>query len=66
MFPKNANVVATVALAGLGFDETKVRLFADSDTSRNTHRIQAQGPNVDFDFVTSAGPLPNNNGVECG
>ncbi|MEQ3625357.1 MAG: aspartate dehydrogenase [Celeribacter sp.] len=59
-FPKNANVVATVALAGLGFDNTSVRLVADPAAQRNTHRIVAQGPNFDFDFTSSGGTMPDN------
>lgn len=60
LFPKNANVVATVALAGLGFEETTVSLIADPAVTRNTHRVQVAGDNVSFDFETSSGTLPNN------
>lgn len=59
-FPKNANVVATVALAGLGFDATTVQLIADPSATQNTHHIQASGPIVSFDFTTSSGTLPSN------
>jgi aspartate dehydrogenase len=42
-FPQNANVAATIALAGVGFDWTRVELVADPDRSTNQHQILAEG-----------------------
>lgn len=42
-FPKNANVAATLALAGIGFELTRVQLVADPHANGNTHLIEAHG-----------------------
>jgi aspartate dehydrogenase len=42
-FPQNANVVAAVALAGLGFDRTQVRLMVDPTATTNQHAVTAVG-----------------------
>jgi len=59
-FRKNANVVATVALAGIGFEHTKVTLIADPAAQGNTHEITASGGGYAFQFSTSGASLPQN------
>jgi len=39
LFPKNVNVSATLALAGIGFDRTKVRVVSDPAVKKNMHRV---------------------------
>ncbi len=43
-FPKNANVAALIALAGIGFERTRVRIFADPSLTTNLHSLRATGP----------------------
>lgn len=59
-FPKNANVVAAVALAGLGFDRTEVRLTADPASPGNRHEIRATGPFGVIEVGVTARALPDN------
>lgn len=59
-YPKNANVAAAFALAGVGFDRTTVRLIADADVSANIHEVEAQGDFGSFTFQISGQSLPDN------
>jgi aspartate dehydrogenase len=42
-FPQNANVAASVALAGVGLDRSEVAVVSDPAATRNRHEIDVEG-----------------------
>jgi aspartate dehydrogenase len=59
-FPQNANVVAAVALAGIGFDRTHVHLMVDPQSTGNMHILEARGPFGEISASVLARTLPDN------
>jgi aspartate dehydrogenase len=50
LFPANVNVAATVSMAGIGPDATKVQVVADPDSPGNVHEINAISKAGKFSF----------------
>lgn len=55
-YPKNANVAATLALAGAGFDATEARLVADPAAAGNGHAYSVMSDTADMSFSVRARP----------
>lgn len=60
LYPKNANVAATIAMSGIGMEDTKVQLYADPTVQKNIHEIAVEGEFGSFTFRIEGSALPEN------
>ncbi|MDP6493832.1 MAG: aspartate dehydrogenase [Dehalococcoidia bacterium] len=59
-FPFNINVAATLSLAGLGPQRTRVRIIADPEAKGNIHEVYAAGKSGVMRFILENVPDPHN------
>ncbi|MFT7595757.1 MAG: aspartate dehydrogenase [Paracoccaceae bacterium] len=59
-YPKNANVAATIALAGIGFDRTRVQMIADPSVSANIHSFTVTSDAAELQVRIEGKPSPRN------
>jgi aspartate dehydrogenase len=59
-FPQNVNVAATLSLAGLGPEKTRVRVVADPGVQQNIHEIHARGAFGSFEIRLANWSNPDN------
>lgn len=60
LFPQNVNVAATLSLAGVGPDRTKVRVIVDPAIKNIIHEIYVRGEFGEIQTRTVNRPFPNN------
>lgn len=54
LYPRNVNVHAAIALAGIGFDRTVSRIVADPSVHTNTHLIHVKGAGMEMKLHVSS------------
>jgi aspartate dehydrogenase len=59
-YPFNANVAATLALAGIGFEQTQVRLMADPGIAVNVHEFSVRSGCGEFTMRLEGRPSASN------
>lgn len=59
-FPQNVNIAAVLALAGIGFDRTRLSVVADPALTHNTHTVRVSGRTGRFSVVLENVPAPDN------
>ncbi|MFL6557337.1 MAG: aspartate dehydrogenase [Bacillus sp. (in: firmicutes)] len=60
LFPKNINVSIILSLAGLGPNQTGVKIISDPTVRKNSHSIEATGSFGKLSLRVENDPMPNN------
>jgi aspartate dehydrogenase len=59
-FPQNVNIAAVLAMAGIGFDRTRLVAVADPHIVRNTHVITVKAVTGEICITLQNVPSPDN------
>ena len=57
LYPRNVNVHASIAIAGLGFDQTHSQIIADPEAAGNIHLIEIVAEGVTFKIEICSKPI---------
>lgn len=60
LFPQNVNVSAALSLAGIGFDRTQIKMYADPLARHNTFELIARGDFGEMRLELKNRPYPEN------
>ena len=60
LFPANVNIAAVLAMAGVGFDRTRLKVVADPTLTYNTHYIEIRGKTGNISIKLQNVPAPEN------
>jgi len=60
MFPENVNVSATLSLAGIGANRTRVQIILDPTIDKNIHELVAEGKFGSIKTIAENIPSPHN------
>ena len=58
--PKSVNVSATLSLAGIGFEKTRVRVVSDPAVNKNIHTVRVKADTGNYIFIFENEPLKEN------
>jgi aspartate dehydrogenase len=59
LFPKNVNISATLSLAGIGAEKTRVTIIADPSVDKNMHTVKVTGAFGELTAEVKSNPSPN-------
>lgn len=60
IFPQNINIAAALSMAGIGFEKTIIRIFADPNVEYNTHEIYVEGKAGKYRITFENVPVASN------
>ncbi len=60
LFPANVNIAAVLSMAGVGFDQTQLKVVADPAIQYNTHLIEVRGVTGNISIKLENIPAPEN------